>query len=65
MNHQGTIVGLLAGLALGVTAAFGGFWAFLLVLVLGVIGLVVGRLVDGDVDLSRYLGGGRRDRLDR
>ncbi|MBP0450664.1 hypothetical protein J5Y04_14075 [Kitasatospora sp. RG8] len=41
-------LGLLAGMALGFAGYFGGFWAFLLVLVLGVVGLVVGRLLDGE-----------------
>ncbi|MGW3046304.1 hypothetical protein ACWC9T_41510 [Kitasatospora sp. NPDC001159] len=41
-------IGLLAGMALGFAGYFGGFWAFLLVLVLGVVGLVVGRLLEGE-----------------
>ncbi|QNK81782.1 DUF2273 domain-containing protein [Nakamurella sp. PAMC28650] len=65
MSHQGTVVGLFAGLTLGLAAAFGGFWVFLLVLVLGLIGLVVGRVIDGDLDLAQYLGGRRRDRSER
>ena len=65
MSHQGTVVGLFAGLTLGLAAAFGGFWVFLLVLVLGLIGLVVGRVTDGDLDLAQYLGGRRRDRSER
>lgn len=65
MTHQGTVVGLLTGLVLGLAAAFGGFWIFLLVLVLGAIGLIIGRIVDGDMDLTKYLGGRRRDRLER
>ena len=65
MNKHGATVGLAAGLALGFAAAFGGFWVFLLVLVLGAIGLVVGRVIDGDLDLTQYLGGRRSDRSDR
>ncbi|MFI6448358.1 hypothetical protein [Kitasatospora sp. NPDC050543] len=41
-------LGLLAGMALGFAGYFGGFWAFLLVLVLGVVGLVIGRLLEGE-----------------
>ncbi|WP_354645295.1 hypothetical protein [Kitasatospora camelliae] len=41
-------LGLLAGMALGFAGYFGGFWAFLLVLVLGVVGVVVGRLLEGE-----------------
>ncbi|MFB7669267.1 hypothetical protein ACFC1R_36045 [Kitasatospora sp. NPDC056138] len=48
-------VGLLAGMALGFAGAFGGFWAFLLVLVLGVAGLVAGRLLEGDLSLRDFV----------
>lgn len=56
---SGTALGLLAGLALGLAAAFGGFTAFLLVAVFAAIGLVVGRVADGKLDLAQLLG---RDR---
>jgi hypothetical protein len=46
------VVGMLAGMALGFAGYFGGFAAFLLVAVLGAIGLVVGRLVEGDISLG-------------
>ncbi|MFD8509298.1 hypothetical protein ACFV2L_42310 [Streptomyces sp. NPDC059687] len=46
------ITGLAAGMALGFAGYFGGFWAFLLVLVLGVAGLTVGLAVQGDLDLA-------------
>ena len=65
MTHQATVVGLFAGLTLGLAGAFGGFWVFLLVLVIGLIGLIVGRIIDGDLDLTQYLGGRRRDRSER
>jgi hypothetical protein len=52
----GLITGLIAGLAL----AFGGFGEFLIVLVFGAIGLVVGKVVDGDLDITRYVGSDRR-----
>jgi hypothetical protein len=55
-----TIIGLLVGLALGFAGAFGGFTAFIIVLFLGIIGLVVGRLLDGQLDLSSITG---RDRV--
>eukprot|EP01133_Synstelium_polycarpum_P021653 gene21653-26011_t len=42
-------VGLLAGLLLGVAAAAGGFTGFLIALVLGVIGYLVGGQRDGEV----------------
>ncbi|MER7760069.1 hypothetical protein [Streptomyces sp. NPDC097619] len=42
--------GLLAGMALGFAAYFGGFGAFLLVAALGAIGFVLGRFFDGDLE---------------
>ncbi|MGW6542574.1 hypothetical protein ACWGBH_06940 [Streptomyces massasporeus] len=57
------LVGLIAGMALGFAAYFGSFWAFLLVLGLGVAGLVVGRFAEGDVELGDFVR--RRDRQER
>ncbi|TDV48746.1 hypothetical protein [Actinophytocola oryzae] len=54
-----TTLGLLTGLALGFAGAFGGFGAFLIVLVLGALGLLVGRVLDGKLDLSQLTGAGR------
>jgi len=54
-----THLGLLTGLALGLAAAFGGFGAFVVVLALGALGFLVGRVVDGKLDLSQLTG---RDR---
>jgi hypothetical protein len=53
-------LGLLTGIALGMAAAFGGFGAFFVVLVLGALGLLVGRYLDGKLDLSQLVG---RDRV--
>lgn len=55
-----TIIGLLVGLALGFAGAFGGFTAFIIVLFLGILGLLVGRFLDGQLDLSSLTG---RDRV--
>jgi nitrate/nitrite transporter NarK len=52
MLTTNTVLGLAFGTALGFAGAFGGFGAFLLVLVLGVVGLVVGRWLDGQLDLT-------------
>ncbi|MFI6037032.1 hypothetical protein ACIBBD_23225 [Streptomyces sp. NPDC051315] len=49
--------GLAAGMALGFAGYFGGFWAFLLVLVLGTAGLIVGLVAQGDLD---FRGRGQR-----
>ncbi|QVQ50323.1 hypothetical protein J4H86_15365 [Spiractinospora alimapuensis] len=46
------IVGLAYGSLLGLSAAFGGFGAFVLVLILGVVGFLAGRAYDGEIDLA-------------
>ena len=55
-----TSAGLFAGLLLGISWAIGGFDAFVGTAVLGVIGLLVGKVVAGQLDLTQYLGGGSR-----
>ncbi|MFE3443529.1 hypothetical protein ACFXNW_10895 [Nocardia sp. NPDC059180] len=47
-----TTICLAIGIALGFAAAFGGFGAFLIVLVFAALGLVVGRWLDGELDLA-------------
>jgi hypothetical protein len=59
LRVSNTVLGLVVGLVLGVTGAFGGFTAFLIVLVLGAVGLLVGRLLDGELDLEALTGRGR------
>ncbi|GAA5035958.1 hypothetical protein GCM10023258_38420 [Terrabacter aeriphilus] len=54
-------VGLLAGLLLGVAGAAGGFTGFLLALVLGGVGFLLGGQRDGEFDLGRLLGGRGRE----
>jgi hypothetical protein len=56
-----TTIGILIGLALGLALAFGSFGQMLIVALFGAIGLVVGRVLDGELDLGTYLSG-RRDR---
>lgn len=53
-------IGLIAGLLLGIAAAAGGFTGFLVALVLGVGGYLVGGHFDGEIDLGQLLG--RRNR---
>ncbi|MCO5989883.1 hypothetical protein NE235_27595 [Actinoallomurus spadix] len=53
------VVGLAFGTALGFAGAFGGVAAFLIVLVLGVVGLLAGRALIGDLNLRELLGGRR------
>lgn len=54
----GTIIGLSLGLAL----AFGGFGPMLVVALFGAVGYVVAKVLEGDIDLSRYVSGQRSDR---
>lgn len=49
-------IGLLAGLLLGVAAAAGGFFGFLIAVVLGAVGYAAGGHFDGEIDLSALLG---------
>jgi uncharacterized membrane protein len=48
--HPG-VIGALAGIVLAIVALVFGFWGFLLVLVLGLIGAVVGAIVGGRLDI--------------
>jgi hypothetical protein len=53
---------MLVGMALGFAGVIGGFGAFLIVAFLAVVGFVVGKVVEGQIDLSPYLGGGDRSK---
>lgn len=55
-----SVVGMFAGLLLGLAWVVGGFYAFVGVAALGAIGFFVGKVVAGEIDLTPYLGGGRR-----
>lgn len=46
------ILGLAFGIALGFAGAFGGIAAFVIVLVLGLVGYFAGRALAGELDLS-------------
>ncbi len=50
-----TVIGLFAGLLVGLGIAIGGFNGFLLLVVFGAIGLVIGKVLDGDIDVSSVL----------
>ncbi|TVX95170.1 DUF2273 domain-containing protein [Mycolicibacterium porcinum] len=59
MNQKYVVIGLFAGLLLAIAAASGGLIGFLLALVLGGAGAVIGAHLDGTVDLTAL---GRRPR---
>jgi hypothetical protein len=62
MKITATHLGFAFGIVLGLAGAFGGFSAFIIVLVLGVLGLVAGRFIDGEADPTGFLGWHARDR---
>ena len=57
---QPTIVGLFVGLLLGMALAFDGFGSMLIVAFCGAVGYVIMKVVQGEIDLTPYLGGGGR-----
>lgn len=48
------------GVLIGLVLVFGGWWQALVVVVLGLIGLIVGRIVDGQLDVHDLFGTGPR-----
>ncbi|MEU4169524.1 hypothetical protein AB0F46_21935 [Streptomyces sp. NPDC026665] len=48
------VIGMIAGMALAFAGYFGGFGAFLLVAALGAVGFVVGRFLEGDMDIGDF-----------
>lgn len=56
-------IGLFVGLALGFAWASRSFTVFLVTALGGLIGLIVGKVLEGELDLTSYLSGrGGRDR---
>ncbi|WP_233201968.1 DUF2273 domain-containing protein [Cryobacterium sp. Y11] len=51
-----TRTGMLVGAILSLTWVILGFWAFLFVAVAMLIGALVGRVIDGRLDLSSLIG---------
>jgi uncharacterized membrane protein len=54
-----SVVGLFAGLLLALGILIDGFFGFILLALFGTIGVVVGRVIDGDIDVTAYLDRGR------
>jgi hypothetical protein len=57
-----TTVGVVIGLALGLALAFGSFGQMLVVALFAVIGFVVAKVLEGDLDLGPYLSRWREGR---
>lgn len=55
-------VGTLIGLALGFAMAFGNFGQMLIVALFALVGFVVAKILDGELDLSQYVSGRRTSR---
>ncbi|MFI5763439.1 hypothetical protein ACIA8F_21180 [Streptomyces sp. NPDC051563] len=58
-GEHSAAIGLLAGMALAFAGYFGGFFAFLLVVVMGAAGWVTGLALEGRLDLGALLGARR------
>jgi hypothetical protein len=59
---QPTVVGLFVGLILGLALAFDGFGSMLIVAFCGAVGYLVMKVIQGEIDLTPYLGGANRTR---
>jgi hypothetical protein len=57
-----TTFGIIIGLALGLTVAFGSFGQMLIVALFAIAGYVVAKVLDGDLELSPYLSRWRNNR---
>ncbi|MGI8668006.1 MAG: DUF2273 domain-containing protein [Jatrophihabitans sp.] len=51
--------GIFVGLLLGLALVLGSFGDMLIVALLAIIGYVVAKVLDGDIDLSQYVSGRR------
>ena len=57
-----TTLGVVTGLVLGLALAFGSFGQMLIVALFAVIGFVVAKVLEGDLDLCSYLSRRREGR---
>ena len=57
---QTTTVGLFVGLLLGIALALDGFGSMLIVAFMGTLGFLTAKVVQGEIDLSDYIGGNNR-----
>jgi hypothetical protein len=57
-----TNMGIIVGLVLGMALVLGSFGDMLIVALFAVIGFVVAKVIEGDLDLSQYLSGRRSSR---
>lgn len=57
-----TLIGVIVGLVMGLALAFGTFAQMLIVALFALIGFIVAKILDGDIDLGRYISGRNIDR---
>ena len=57
---QPTVVGLFVGLLLGLALVLEGFGEMLIVALCGAVGFLVMKVVEGEIDVTDYLGGRNR-----
>jgi hypothetical protein len=57
-----TVTGLLVGLLLGFVLVLEGFGEMLIVALFGAVGYLVMKVVEGELDLTQYIGGSSRSR---
>lgn len=57
-----TALATITGLVLGLTLVFGNFGDMLIVALFGVIGYLVAKVLDGDIDAQAWLSRSRRSR---
>ena len=57
-----TVTGLFVGLLLGLVLDLEGFGEMLIVALFGAVGYLVMRVVEGELDLTQYMGGSSRSR---
>lgn len=55
-----TQMAIAVGIALGFAGAFGGFSAFIIVLLLAAVGFVVGRVLESELDIGSVFTSRRR-----
>ena len=60
MSLTPPVIGTFVALLLGVVLAFGGWDDLGLVALIGALGFLAGKVYQGDIDLTQYLGGGDR-----
>ena len=58
--QQSTLLGLLSGMVLGGALAFGDFGQMLTVAFFGAIGVIVVKVLQGDVDLAEWFSAANR-----